>query len=103
MFYYMQEILKKLDSAYFWDVDPGKLDIEKSRRLIIERVINFGNLEEIRLIREYWGDREIREILCNLNFLDPKTLNFVSLLFDIPKERFKCYIRKQLNPQPWNY
>lgn len=87
----MEEVLKKLDSAYFWDVDLSKLNAEKSKRLIIERVINLGNLDEIKYIREYWGDREITEIICNLNFLDPKTLNFASLLFDVPKEKFKCY------------
>ena len=99
----MEEVLKKLDPAYFWDVDLSRLDAEKSKRLIIERVVNLGNLDEIRFIREYWGDGEIKEIICNLNFLDPKTLNFVSLLFDIPKEKFKCYTRKQLNHQHWNY
>ena len=99
----MHEILKKLDSAYFWDVDLLKLDAEKSKRLIIERVINLGNLDEIKYIREYWGDGEITEIICNLNFLDPKTLNFVSLLFDVPKDKFKCYTKKQSNPQHWNY
>ena len=99
----MEEVLKKLDPAYFWDVDLSRLDAEKSKRLIIERVVNLGNLDEIRFISEYWGDGEIKEIICNLNFLDPKTLNFVSLLFDIPKEKFKCYTRIQLTNQPWNY
>jgi hypothetical protein len=34
--------------------------------------------------------------------IDPKTLNFVSLLLHIPKTRFKCHIKKQLINQPWS-
>ena len=99
----MPALLEQLNKAYFWDVDIAKMDEEKSKRLIIERVINYGNLNEIKLIKEFYGLKEIRSILCKLNYIDPKTLNFVSLLFHVPKTKFKCYTRKQLINQPWNY
>lgn len=99
----MAELLKNLNKAYFWDTNFDKLDEEKSRRLIIERVMNFGNLYEIKLIKSFYGVEEIRSTLCKLNYIDPKTLNFLSLLFHIPKTKFKCYTKKQLNPQHWSY
>lgn len=98
----MKELLGKIDKAYFWDIDFATIDVDKSKRLIIERVISLGNLEEIRRIREQWGDDEIRNTICNLNFLDSKTLNFVSLLFNVPITKFRCYTRKQSNPPHWN-
>jgi hypothetical protein len=99
----MENSLENLNKAYFWDVDFNKLDKTNSKRLIIERVMNFGNLADIQLIKEVYSPDEIKTTLCNLNYLDPKTLNFASLLFNIPKTRFKCYIKKQSTPTPWNY
>ena len=51
----------------------------------------------------YYGREEVERILLNLNFLDPKTLNFVSKFFNRPKSDFKCYTRKQLTVQHWDY
>jgi hypothetical protein len=99
----MQELLEQLNKTYFWDIEPGNLDCEKSKRIIIERVMNYGNIPEIQLIRKYYGDSVVKNTLCNLNYIDPKTLNFVSLLFHIPKSKFKCYTRKQLTQQHWSY
>ena len=99
----MPALIEQLNKAYFWDVDIAQIDNEKSKRLIIERVINYGNLYEIKLIIDFYGIKEISSILCKLNYIDPKTLNFISLLFHVPKTKFKCYTRKQLTNQPWNY
>jgi len=99
----MSELIENLNKAYFWDTDFEKLDEEKSKRLIIERVLNYGNLREIQLIKSFYGMEEVKSVLCKLNYIDPKTLNFVSLFFRIPKTKFKCYIKKQPISQHWNY
>jgi hypothetical protein len=99
----MPALLEQLDKAYFWDVDINQMDEVKSKRLIIERVINYGNLQEIQLVKNHYSVKEVKTILCDLNYIDPKTLNFISLLFHIPKTKFKCYTRKQLTAQPWSY
>ncbi len=99
----MPTLFEQLNKAYFWDVDIAKMNDEKSKRLIIERVMNYGNLHEIKMVKEFYGIKEVKSILCNLNYIDPKTLNFVSLLLHVPKTKFKCYTRKQLTNQLWNY
>jgi hypothetical protein len=99
----MSELLDNINKVYFWDIDPANLDEVKSKRIIIERVMNFGNLQEIKLVKDYYGVSEITNILCSLNYIDPKTLNFISILFHIPKTKFKCFSKKQLIRQPWNY
>lgn len=99
----MPDLLEKLNKTYFWDIDPDLLDENKSKRIIIERVMNFGNLREIKLIFSHYGKEEVKNTVCNLNYIDPKTLNFLSLLLSVPKSEFKCYIRKQSTSQPWNY
>ena len=99
----MAKIHNIFDRSYFWDVDPVTLDISKSKQLIIGRILSLGNLTDIRQLMMIYSKKEIEESLCNLNYLDPKTLNFASLLFGIPKSRFKCYIKKQSTPAHWDY
>ena len=94
-------ISKDLKPQYFWDVDINKLDIDRSKRLIIERVFVFGTAKEIILVINYYGDEVVIDVLKSLNYIDPKTLNFASKLFNISLQSFKCHTRKQLNPQHW--
>jgi hypothetical protein len=93
------DLLKK---SYFWDiaVTPGK---PVSERLVVERTFNFGTVAEVALVMNYYGREEVERILLNLNYLDPRTLNFVARFFDRPKSDFKCYTRKQLTVQHWDY
>ena len=91
-----------LKPHYFWDVDLNKLQDESGKRLIIERIFSLGSLNEIHFVTDRYGMDEVRHVLCNLNYLDPKTLNFVSKLYKLPKKNFRCYTRKLLNPPHWN-
>ena len=95
--------LHKINDAYFWDIDINTLDEIKSKRLIIERIINLGNLDEIRLLVNRYGKKEVIKTMCELNYIDPKTLNFLSLVFNIPKSDFKCFTKKQSTVQHWNF
>lgn len=96
-------ISKDLKPQYFWDVDIKVLDTIRSKRLIIERVFAMGSSKEINLVIKYYGTGEVIDVLKNLNYIDPKTLNFVSKLFKISLQSFKCYTRKQLRHQHWDY
>lgn len=91
-----------LHQNYFWDIDitSGK---HVSSRLIIERVFNFGTLREIALVIKTYGRGEVVRTLMNLNYIDPKTLNFISRFFNRKKEEFRCYTRRQLRVQHWDY
>ena len=99
----MDDLLSQLNRVYFWDIDFDKIDSYESRSLIIERVINLGNLNDLKIIRQLYSEKELEQTLTGLAYLDPKTLNFASLLLNIPKTRFKCYIKKQSVPTHWNY
>ena len=91
-----------LNQNYFWDIDitSGK---HVSSRLVIERVFNFGTLREIALVISTYGRNEVVNTLMNLNYIDPKTLNFISRFFNRKKEEFRCYTRRQLTAQHWDY
>lgn len=97
-----KKILKLIDPNYFWDVDFGRLDTNKSKRLIIERIFSLGRLEEMVALLHFYGTNEVFKTLSQINYLDPKTLNFVSMVFGKPKSSFKCYTRTHSNLQYWS-
>jgi hypothetical protein len=95
-------IISKINPQYFWDVDLIKLDEISSCRLIIERVFTLGEVNEMNLLISFYGQEKVIDVLSNLSYLDPKTLNFVSRLFHKPLKTFNCYRLKQSKAQHWN-
>jgi hypothetical protein len=91
-------IFRDLRIEYFWDVNIERLDIDSSRRLIIERVFTLGSVKEMLLVIDHYGEEEVKKVLTGLNYIDRKTLNFVSKIFNLPLNSFKCYSRSQLHP-----
>ncbi len=96
------KLISQLNPLLFWDTDVGKLHPDHSRRLIIERIFSLGDITDIRLAIEYYGKSTLKSELTNLNYLDPKSLNFAAKLLNIPRSSFKCYKRKPHQPQHWN-
>jgi len=94
-------ILSGLKPRYFWDVDFSASDEASSSRLIIERVFSLGEIYEMKLVIQFYGQKKVLEVLTNLPWIDSKSLNFISKLFNKPLNEFRCYQRKQSNPQHW--
>lgn len=96
------DLTELLTPQYFWDVDLLKLKDADSKRLIIERIINLGTLKEISGLINHYGRKEVIKMIHKINYMDPKTLNFVSRLFDIPLSSLRCCTRKSLKSPHWN-
>ncbi len=92
-----------LSPVIFWDISFEKLDYEKHRAYIIEKVLMYGKISDWRAIQAYYGNEVIKETALNIRNLDEKTLAFVSNLFNIPKEQFRCYTTKQSTPTHWDF
>jgi hypothetical protein len=95
-------IISGLKPQYFWDVDFSALNETSSIRLIIERVFTLGEVHEMNQVIGYYGRKKVFDMLSNLPYIDPKTLNFIAKLFNKPVKAFKCYQLQQSNPQHWN-
>ena len=91
-----------LRKELFWDVDFKRLDQNINRRLIIERVLSYGNLEEFKTVFHYYGKEVIAEEIKKAGYLDHKTIAFVTGYFGIKREELKCCIKKQSNSPFWN-
>jgi len=98
-----KEILLELSPHLFWDVDRTKLDFNKNKKFIINRVLIYGLFSDWKLIYNYYGMQNIAKTAVTIKELDKKTLAFISLLSKIPKEKFLCYTIAQSMPPHWNF
>jgi hypothetical protein len=95
-------LISILKPHYFWDVDISGLNDDKACRLIIERVFSLGDMHEINQVINFFGENKVIEMLSDLAYIDPKTLNFITKLFNKPSEEFRCYQLRQSKPQHWS-
>lgn len=57
---------KKLPSSFeplFWSQDYGKLDLDLDKKTIIINTINYGDLDQWRWIKTFYGENVIKEVL----------------------------------------
>ena len=92
-----------IHSNLFWDVDLKNFDNICNRRLIIERVLTRGDLDDLKEIIRFYGIDTIKKEIVKAGNLDKKTLAWASIFYEIPKTHFRCYIKRQLNKVHWNY
>ena len=90
-------------SSIFWDIDIKILSEAEHAGYIIQRVCMLGKWNDWLLLNECYGIEEISKELLQAGYLDQKTLNYFSLIFNIPKEKFRCYSFQQLAHKQWNY
>ncbi|HET7360437.1 MAG TPA: hypothetical protein VFI78_00720 [Salinimicrobium sp.] len=80
----------KLTEAIFWDSDPARLDVHKHCAHIIERVLNYGTLDDWKRLKELYSEEKILSEAKQIRDLHPKTLSFLSNYFNVPKKEFRC-------------
>jgi hypothetical protein len=80
-----------------WDVNLEKVDYQKMKLFIVERVIERGNMDDFYVIfQHYDGPEGVREILKKANFYDPRDEAMARALFNLKKKDLECYKRRRL-------
>lgn len=64
----------------FWDVDPGNIDTERNAQYVIERILDFGNDEEVGWLYGFYNRSLIRDVVAQSRSLRPKTKNLWNLI-----------------------
>lgn len=70
----------------FWDTPLSNIDLQKNKRYIIERVLTRGFLEDFYVLLKLYKEEDIKDALRKSKELDPKTVNFCSIYFNISKQ-----------------
>ncbi len=87
--------IKNLSQHLFWDVDKTKLDFEKNKKLIIQRVFSRGDISDVKIILQFYDINTIKAEIIKAGRLDKKTLKWASDFLNIPKIKFLCYVKEQ--------
>ena len=72
---------------YFWEYDVNKINLSKNHDLIIERILNYGNIESIKWLFSIYKIEIIKEILSDNKRLLPKTKNYWKLILMMPGKK----------------
>ena len=96
-------MIHKLTPTLFWDTDIHSLSEADHAGFIIQRVCMLGTWNDWILVQSFYGMDQIKRELLNARYLDKKTLNYFSIIFDIPKNEFRCYSFQQSSQNHWNY
>ena len=91
---------KNLSQYLFWDYNINMLDPNSEKKLILERVFTRGTENDEKEVFNYYGKEAIRNTITDVKYFDKKTLNYLSVILNIPKENFKCY-EKNLSKNPF--
>jgi hypothetical protein len=88
--------ISDLSTHLFWDVDVSLLNFEKSKDIIIQKVLEYGIMEDWRIINKVYGKEVIKDTALHLRNLDEVTLSFLCNIYQINKQNFKCFSHKTL-------
>ena len=94
--------ISKFTENLFWDTDISKLDLNEYPAYVIQRVLEYGEMQDWRLINRIYGLPKIVEVCKGLRTLDPVCLSFICAISHTRKEDYRCYRIRQSNPTPWN-
>ncbi|MBZ0221164.1 MAG: hypothetical protein K8I01_12130 [Candidatus Methylomirabilis sp.] len=67
----------------FWYVDPEKVDLGKSARYVIERVLELGDLNALKWIQMLYPTGLIFETLKTSRKISHKSKNFWGIWFEV--------------------
>lgn len=99
----MPQPTEQFSKRFFWDLDPEKLDYRENKNLIIERILNLGDIVDYIALVGIYGKEEVINTAMNNAILDKKTLNWLSLISGRPKTDFRCYSKIQSKKVHWKF
>jgi len=87
----MSEYIKSLTPQLFWDVDSATIDEGVHRRFVIGRVLERGEISDIRLTIAHYTMPVVVAEAQQIRSLDPITLSFAACLGNVREDTFRCY------------
>jgi hypothetical protein len=98
-----KKINPKFTKTAFWDVDIKKIDYQKHRLFVMEKVLNYGLWEDFIILIKFYGKKNIKKEIVNASYLNKDVMSFVCLIFNLRPEDFKCYSKIQFQKKLWGF
>lgn len=97
-----KEIRMSFSKHLFWDVDLEQFSLDTCPSQVITRILEYGEMQDWLLIRNYYGIDKIVEELKTVRSLDSRALSYICCISGAKKEDFRCYHTAQSNRTLWN-
>lgn len=91
----------KLNNVLLWDIDLNIFNFQSGKRIVTERVVEYGNLEDWYAILNMYGVKAVKDVIKNINIMTSKDLNFVHRFLNIPLNNLKSYHNKLSGKKHW--
>ena len=89
---------------YFWDSDISKADVKENAPYIIERILEYGDMDAVRWMMGAYARESLIEVLKHSRSLSRKGAHFWALFFEVSEQEIKC-LSKQFQARSraiWN-
>ncbi|MEI6219639.1 MAG: helix-turn-helix transcriptional regulator [bacterium] len=87
-------------SRLFWDHALTEADLDSHPVWVVERVIDYGSLADIRILQEAMGKAVFLQTVAGASRVSPRTLNFWRQI--LKQEGIQC-TKKYSRDTAWNY
>ncbi len=91
----------KVRDHLLWDYNLNTFNYSSGKRIVVERVVQRGNMDDWLTIFNLYGVDAVREEIKKIPYLNAKDLNFVHKIFEIPLDELKCYTEKPFRNRHW--
>ena len=76
--------------SLFWDTDFDRLRVPGHERYIIERVLEYGDVPEVRWMMGRFSRQQIAQVLRQSRRLSRKSADFWAFILNVPSEEVPC-------------
>lgn len=90
-----KECINQLSDVLFWDINKEEADMDNYPSHIIQRVLEYGTMNDWRILRSYYGIPKIAEECKQLRTLDPISLAYICTISHTRPEEYRCFRIKQ--------
>ena len=86
----------------FWDTDLDTINLQKNKKHIIQRILNFGNEKTYRWLFQVYSVNDIIDVVKYDKNINPRSAVMIANYFGIPKEEIVC-LNNVSNPNYFPY
>lgn len=75
---------------FFWEYSEIEIDIQKNWFFIIERLLEYGDIEAVKWVFGQFDQNQLVEVVKSTRNLSQKTVSMWQNYFNLPKEEIRC-------------
>lgn len=79
-----------LSEHLFWDTQVDQIDPDKHAAWLARRVLEYGDWPDWQALVAYYGRERLADIVVGIRSLQPRSLAFCQVWFNLEPSAFRC-------------